>query len=92
MPTESKGLTRERTRKEKALATLREHQVAQFEGRLLDAAAVEAAWSRTVARFRAAVLQLPPRIAPRFPDPQRAEVILREECELVLRTLSRDGS
>jgi phage terminase Nu1 subunit (DNA packaging protein) len=91
MPTESKTLTAERIRKEAALASLRELQLAEKRGRLLDAGQVEAAWSEQIGRIRAAVLRIPSRVALQFADPHRAEEIVRQECELVLRTLARNA-
>jgi len=91
MGMESRGLTQQRTRKEKALASLREHQLAQVKGKLVDVDEVEATWSRIIAQFRAAVLRIPSRVALQFPDPQRAEEIVRRECEDVLRVLVKDA-
>jgi hypothetical protein len=48
MPNESKTLTDQRICTEKALAGLRELQLAEAEGALLRAAAVEAAWSNAM--------------------------------------------
>jgi phage terminase Nu1 subunit (DNA packaging protein) len=87
MPTESKGLTRERTRKEAALATLRELQVAEAEGKLVRADEVVKAWAGAVIRLREAVLAIPARCATRFADPRHAEGVIRAECELALRHL-----
>ena len=61
MPTESKTLTEQRIRKEKALAGLRELQLAEAEGKLLRTDHVEAAWAGTVIKLRNAVLAIPSR-------------------------------
>jgi phage terminase Nu1 subunit (DNA packaging protein) len=87
MPTESKGLTRERTRKEAALATLRELQLAEAQGKLVKAADVAATWNGAVIKLRQAVLAIPARCAARFADPRHAEAVIRAECELALRHL-----
>jgi hypothetical protein len=92
MPTESKTLTAARIRKETALSRIREHQLAQLEGRLLDARQVETLWAAQLVAIRDAVLQIPARVAPQFADPRHAEAIVRRECEIALRTLSGHGS
>jgi hypothetical protein len=51
MPTESNSLTEQRIRKEKALCGLRELQLRQAEGRLLNAVEVERTWSEAVIRM-----------------------------------------
>jgi phage terminase Nu1 subunit (DNA packaging protein) len=89
MPTESRGLTRERTRKEAALASLRELQLAEARGELVKASEVARTWNNAVVRLRNAVLSIPARVATRFPDSRHAEAILRAECELALRQLEK---
>jgi hypothetical protein len=92
MPTEgSKTLTAARVRKETALSKLRELQLAQLEGQLLDARQVEAVWAAELVKVRDAVLAIPSRVAPEFADARRAEAIVRRECEIALRTLSGHG-
>jgi phage terminase Nu1 subunit (DNA packaging protein) len=91
MPTESKGLTRERTRKEAALASLRELQLAQAEGKLVKASEAARAWASAVVRLRQAVLAIPARCAARFADPRHAEALIRAECEAALRHLDGDA-
>src|SRR5215831_4967017 len=48
MPTESTTLTEQRVRKERALASLRELQLAEAEGKLLKADQVEATWAGAI--------------------------------------------
>ncbi len=88
MPTESKTLTAARIRKETALSQLRELQLAEREGKLLDADQVQALWAAQLVAIRDAVLQIPSRVAPQFADPRHAEAVIRKECEAALRTLS----
>ena len=85
--TESKGLTRERIRKERALASLRELELAQTRGELVRASEVAQTWNNAVVRLREAVLAIPARVAARFPDSRHAEAVIRRECELALRQL-----
>ena len=87
MPTETKTLTAERVRKERALASMREIQLQQLQGTLLPAAAVEAAWSGAIIRLRDAMLAVPVKCASRFPDPRHAEAIIRAEVEVALKQL-----
>jgi hypothetical protein len=87
MPQESRGLTEQRTRKEKALATLRELQLAEASGQLIRADHVKATWAGAVVRLRNAVLAIPTRCAAQFADPRHAEAIIRRECELALKQL-----
>ena len=87
MPTESKSLTEQRIRKEKALAGLREMQLAEQAGLLLRADEVRATWAGAVIRLRNAVLAIPTRCAAQFADPRHAEAIIRRECELALKQL-----
>ena len=56
---ESKTLTAARIRKETALSQLRELQLAEREGKLLDAGQVEAQWAQMLVAIRDAVLRLP---------------------------------
>jgi phage terminase Nu1 subunit (DNA packaging protein) len=88
VPTESKTLTAARIRKETALSQLRELQLAERVGKLLDACQVEALWSQQMVAIRDAVLGIPARVAPQFADPRHAEAVIRRECEAALRTLS----
>jgi hypothetical protein len=81
MPNESRTLTEQRIRKERALATMRELQLKQLEGTLLPAAAVEAAWAGAVIKLRNAVLAIRSRCAAQFADPRHAEQVIRRECE-----------
>jgi len=87
MPTESKTLTERRIRKERALASMRELQLQQLEGKLLWADEVERTWSEAVIRMRNAMLSVPSRCAPRFADPKHAEAIIRAEVETALKQL-----
>jgi hypothetical protein len=89
MPTESKTLTEQRIRKEKALAGLRELQLRQAEGKLLSATQVEHAWSEAVIKMRNAMLAVPSRCAPRLSDPKHAEQVIRGEIEIALRQLCK---
>ena len=84
---ESKTLTEQRIRKERALASLRELQLAEAEGKLLSAAEVEAGWSGAILRLRDAMLAVPVKCAPRFADPKHAEAIIRAEVERALQSL-----
>jgi len=61
MPNESKTLTEQRIRKERALASMRELPLKQLEGKLLWADQVEQAWAGAVIRFRNAMLAVPSR-------------------------------
>jgi len=69
-----------RTRKEAALARLRELEVAEREGRLLPADAVEARWREILARLRAAILAVPARLRAQRPHlaPDDLEALDRE--------------
>jgi hypothetical protein len=87
MPTESKTLTEQRIRKEKALAGLRELQLRQAERKLLSATQVEAAWSEAIIKLRNAVLAIPSRCASQFADPRHAEQVIRD-CKLALKQIS----
>ena len=84
---ESKTLTAHRARKEKALATMREIQLAELQGSMVPMATVEASWSAAVLRMRDAMLAIPSRCASRFPDQRAAETILRSEIETALKQL-----
>ncbi len=88
---ESKTLTGARIRKETALSQLRELQLAEREGRLLDAGQVQELWAAQLVAIRDAVLQIPAKVAPHFADPRHAEAIVRRECEAALRALSNGG-
>ena len=88
MPTESRSLTEQRIRKEKALASMRELQLQQLQGTLLPAADVEAAWSGAILRLRDAMLAVPVKCASRFPDPRHAEAIIRAEVEIALKQIA----
>ena len=90
MPTESKTLTAARVRKETALSQLRELQLAEREGKLLDAGQVQELWAAQLVAIRDAVLQIPSKCARHFADPRHAEAIVRRECEAALRALSGD--
>jgi phage terminase Nu1 subunit (DNA packaging protein) len=70
---EGKTLTTERIRKERALASLRELQLAEAEGKLLRADQVEQAWAGAVIKLRNAVLAIPSRCAAQFSDPRNSE-------------------
>jgi len=88
MPTESKTLTEQRVRKERALATMREIQLEQLRGALLPVAEVERTWAEAMFRLRSAMLAIPSRCAGRFPNPQAAEAIIRAEVESALKQLA----
>jgi len=64
---ESKSLTAERTRKEKALASLRELQLHELQGKLVRADQVEATWAKAMLMVRTGVLRIPTRRAHRSP-------------------------
>jgi hypothetical protein len=81
--------TEARRRKECALASLREIQLAEIEGRLLRADQVEQLWSAAIVKIRTAVLAIPSRCALKFSNPREAEQIIRAECEAALRTLAK---
>lgn len=84
-----------RRRKEAALAKLRELEVAQLEGRVIQVQVVVDAWTRTGGRLRDAILAVPDKAAPLWAAAQsalEAREILRVECEAVLRTLAEDLS
>jgi hypothetical protein len=89
MPTEFKTLTEQRIRNEKALASLRELQLGEAEGKLLRADQVEQAWSAAIIKLRSAVLSIPSRCASQFADPRHAEQVIRRECELALKQIAR---
>jgi hypothetical protein len=82
MPAESKTLTEQRIRKERALASMRELQLKQLEGKLLWADQVEQAWAGAIIRFRNPMLAIPSRCAGWLPDPRHAEAIIRAEVEI----------
>ena len=88
MPNESRTLTEQRIRKERALASMRELQLRQLEGKLLWADDVERKWSEAVIRMRTAMLAVPSRCAPRFADPKHAEAIIRAEVETALKSIA----
>ena len=89
MPTESKTLTEQRIRKERALPSMRELQLTEAEGKLLRADQVEAIWAGAVIKLRNAVLAIPSRCASQFADPRHAEQVIRRECELALKQIAR---
>jgi len=69
------------------LASLRELQLAEAEGKLLKASEAAEVWNGAVIRLRNAVLAIPARVAARFADPRHAEAIVRAECEMALAFL-----
>jgi hypothetical protein len=89
MPTESKTLTEQRVRKERALASMRELQLHQLEGKLLWADQVEAACAGAIIKLSNAMLAIPSRYAFRFADQRHAEAIIRAEVEIALKQLKR---
>lgn len=82
--------TEARRRKEVALATRREIELAVMEGQLLRAADVEEHWAAAVVRIRQAVLAIPSKCASQFADPRQAERVIRQECETALRSIADD--
>lgn len=90
-PTEETSLHAARTRKERALADLREDEVRKRRGELLERDAVLREWSDIVRKIRTAVLGIPKRARQALPDlaPEAAEVIDRE-CRAALRALGED--
>jgi hypothetical protein len=91
MPTESKTLTEQRIRKEKALASMRELQLEQLSGKLISVADVERKLESGVVQMRNAVLAIPSRCASQFADPRHAEQVIRRECELALKQIAGNG-
>jgi hypothetical protein len=80
-----------RRRKEWALARKHELQVAQIEGRLVDAAEVRDAWVKVAAKLKDAVLRIPDKVAPAVHAAgtvQECRTVLQAECESILRTLA----
>jgi len=79
-----------RRRKEVALAELRELEVRQKRGELLDAAAVERRWSEALAGIRDRILALPDRLGAVLAGRPEGDVrvILRQELEEALRSAS----
>lgn len=64
-----------RARRETARAALAEIELKERSGDILEAAAVEEAWSAIVVRIRAKFLALPTRMAPLLTDEPEAHVI-----------------
>ena len=87
MPTESKTLTAEHVRKERTLASIRELQLHQPEGKLHWGDQVEQSWAAAILRLRDAMLAVPVKCTLRFADPKHAEAIIRAEVEIALRQL-----
>ncbi len=84
-----------RTRREIAEANLAELKEAEQNGKVIQADAVRAAWSRRVASTRDALLQIPSRLAPVLAAEQSMEriaLLLEAELRQALHELSRDGS
>jgi hypothetical protein len=79
MPTESETLTEQRVRKERALASLRELQLAEAEGKLLRVDQVEQAWAGAITKLRNAVLAIPAGWTSQFAEPRHAEQVIRRE-------------
>jgi hypothetical protein len=85
--------TEARRRKEVALAELRELELAQKKGKLIDADQVTAKWAAAGGKIRDAVLRIPDKCAPAVAvtsDAAEARGILLAECEGILRTLHDD--
>lgn len=84
-----------RTRREIAEANLAELKEAEQNGKVIQADAVRAAWSRRVAGTRDALLQIPSRLAPVLaaePSMERIALLLETELRQALHELSRDGA
>ena len=100
MPTLSKADQRElvsqnaaRTRKENALARLRELEVAERERRVIPADEVADAWTHVVAAVKSSVLRIPDNCAiavAAVTEPREARLILAREVESILKNLSDD--
>lgn len=80
-------------RKAVALAELRELEVRQRRGELLEAAAVQREWSARLASLRDRLLALPDRVAAIVANRGEAEArrLLREALEEALRGIHADG-
>jgi phage terminase Nu1 subunit (DNA packaging protein) len=77
-----------RTRKEAALAKLRELEFARREGRVLDAAAVQREWEDVLRTVRAGVLAVVSRVRARCPHLTAADVqVIDEELRAALTAL-----
>ena len=82
-----------RRRKEVALASLRELEVAEKLGQLVPREAMEATWVTLVSKLRDAVLRIPSKCAPQWAaaqDAKEARAILQTEVEAILRTLGNE--
>lgn len=82
-----------RRRKEVALAELRELELAQRKGKLIDADQVASHWAAAGGKIRDAVLRIPDKCAAAViaaTDATEARGILLAECEAILRTLHDD--
>src|SRR5258705_11395366 len=82
-----------RTRKEHALATLRELEVRRRQGELVEAVAVEREWAGIVRQVRAAMLAVPSRVRSRLPHLTAHDAgVLDEEVRAALAALGEDGA
>lgn len=82
-----------RRRKEIALAKLRELELAEKEGRLIDKQRVQDAWVKVCNVIRAGVMRIPDRMAQSIlaaRDPREARQMLAVECEAALRAISEE--
>lgn len=78
-------------RKEVALATLRELELQERQGQLLDRNAIVSALVKREIEFKQAVLRLPRTLPPRLHNKsmQDMETIVREHCHACLKHLAR---
>jgi hypothetical protein len=85
--------TEARRRKEVALAELRELEVRQRRGELLEAAEVQKQWAAGLASLRDRLLSLPDRLGAVLAgrDEVEARAILRDALEEALRGIHADG-
>lgn len=81
-----------RTRKELALAELREMEVRQKRGTLLDADAVAREWASVLRQVRAGMLAVPSRVRARLPHLTAHDAaVLDEELRQALAALADDS-
>ncbi len=81
-----------RTRKEMAIAELRELDAARIKGEYLLATEVKETWAKAITSARSTILQWPARLAPRLigiSDVRQAEAIINQQVRELLTELSQ---
>lgn len=92
-PSSPSSLHAARTRKEHALARIRELELARLEARSLDAVATAAEWRDILRRVRAGVLAVVSRVRSRLPHLSSSDAtVIDEELRAALTTLAEDDA